>query len=85
MNYTMNIYNNKIYKYRYVQNRRRQNILLYFCRCVKDNKHIFEKQVLINRIHKCRIVDILTETPYIEICERMKHEQIETYNRYMEK
>jgi len=56
-----------------------------FCICVEDNKHIFKKKVLINRIHKCKIVDILTETQYIEMYERIKINQIEAYNKYMEK
>jgi len=38
-----------------------------------------------NRIHKCRIVDISTETQYVEMYERMRNKQIETYNKYMEK
>ena len=37
-----------------------------------------------NRIHKCRIVDILSETQYIEMYERMRNKQIEAYNKYME-
>ena len=55
-----------------------------FCKCVEDNKHIFKSKVLMNRIHKCKIVDILTEAQYIEMYERMKFKQNETYNRYME-
>ena len=51
-----------------------------FCKCVEDNKHIFKNKVLMNRIHKCRIVDILTETQYIEMYERMRNQPIETYN-----
>ena len=38
-----------------------------------------------NRIHKCKIVDILTEAQYIEIYTRMRNTQIETYDKYMEK
>ena len=38
-----------------------------------------------NRIHKCKIVDSLTETRYIEMYEGMKNKQIEAYNKYMEK
>ena len=38
--------------------------------------------MLINRVHKCRIVDILTETQYIEMYERMRKKQIQTYNKY---
>ena len=53
-----------------------------FCKCVEDNQHIFENKVLMNRIHKCRSVDILTETLYIENYERMRSKQIETYNKY---
>ena len=56
-----------------------------FCKHVEENKHIFKHEVLMNRIHKCRIVDILTETRYIDIYERMRNEQIEAYNEYMEK
>ena len=37
-----------------------------------------------NRIHKCRIVDTLTEIQYIEMYERMRNKQIETYCKYME-
>ena len=37
-----------------------------------------------NRIHKCR-TDILTETQYIDMYERMRHEQTEAYKKYMEK
>ena len=56
-----------------------------FCKCVEDNKHILKNKVLINRIHKCKILDILTETQYIEMYERVKHTQIDTYNKYMER
>jgi len=83
MNYTINVHNNKIYRYKYVWTHRRQHILLYFCKCVEDNKHIFKNKVLMRRIHKCRIVDILTETQYIEMYERMRNKQIEAYNKYM--
>ena len=38
-----------------------------------------------NRIHKCRVVDILTKTQYIDMYERMKNKQIEAYKKYMEK
>ena len=55
-----------------------------FCKCVEASKHIFKTKVLMNRIHKCRIVDILTETQYIEMYERMNNKQIETYNRNLE-
>ena len=34
-----------------------------------------------NRIHKCKIVDILTETQYTEMYERMRNKQIKAYNR----
>ena len=37
-----------------------------------------------NRVHKCRTVDILTETQYIDMYERMRNKQIETYNKSME-
>ena len=43
-----------------------------FCKCVEDNKHIFKNKVLISRIHKCKIVDILTETQYIAMYERIE-------------
>ena len=50
-----------IYKYKYVRNHREQRVLLYFfCKCVEDNKHRFTNKVWMNRIHKCKIVDILT-------------------------
>ena len=52
------------------------------CKCVEDNKHTFKNKVLMNRIHKCKIVDILTEAQYIEMYERMKLKHNETYNRY---
>ena len=42
------------------------------CECVEDNKHIFENKVLMNRIHKCKIVYISTEAQYIEMYDRMK-------------
>ena len=44
-----------------------------FRKCVEHNKHIFNNKMLINRCHKCKIVDILTETQYIEMHERMKN------------
>jgi len=56
-----------------------------FCKCVEDNKHIFENKVLMNRIHKCRIVDISTETQYTEMHERMRNKQIETSSKCKEK
>ena len=56
-----------------------------FCKCVEDNKHLFKDKVLINRTHKCKIRDILTETQYIEMYERIKNTQIEAYNKCMEK
>ena len=75
-----------MYKYRYVQNHRRQYMLLYlFCKCVEDNKHRFKNKVLTNRIRKCKIVDILTETQYIDMYERIKNKQIDAYYNYMEK
>ena len=55
-----------------------------FCKCVEGRKHIFKNKVLMTRIHKCRIVDILTETQYIELYERMRNKQIEAYNKYVE-
>ena len=54
-----------------------------FCKCVEDNKHIFKNKVLISRIHKCKIVDILTGAQYIEMYERMKN-RMKKYNKYME-
>ena len=33
-----------------------------FCRCVEDNIHRVKSKALMNRIHKCKILDILTET-----------------------
>ena len=56
-----------------------------FCKCVEDSKHKFKNKVLMNRMHKCRIVDSLTETQYIELYERMINKQTETYNKYMGK
>ena len=53
-------------------------------KCVEEDKHIFKNTVLMNRIHKCRTVDILTETQYIEMYERMRNKQIEACNTYME-
>ena len=41
-----------------------------FCRCVEDNKHVFKNTVLINRIHKCKFVDILMEAEYVEMYEK---------------
>ena len=55
-----------------------------FCKCVEENKHIFKNKVLMSRIHKCRLVDILTETQYIAMYERMRNKQIEAYNKYMD-
>ena len=54
------------------------------CKCVKDNKHIFSNKVLMNSMHKCSSVDTLTETHCIEMYARIRNEQIDTYNRYME-
>ena len=53
-----------------------------FCECGEDDKHIPKNKVLMSRIHKCRIVDILTETQYIDMYERIRNTQIETYNKY---
>ena len=61
------------------------NVVVFCCKCVEDNTHIFKNKVLVNRIHKCRIVDTLTKTQYIEMYERMKNKQIETYDKYMGK
>ena len=52
------------------------------CRCVEDNRHRVKNKALINRIHKCKILDILTETQYIEMYERIKSKQTDGYNRY---
>ena len=53
------------------------------CECVEGNKHRFENKVLMNRIHKCRIVDILTETQNIDMYERMRNQQIEANTNNM--
>ena len=53
-----------------------------FCKCVEGNKHIFKNTVLRNRIRKCRIVDILTETQRIDM---YGNKQIDAYNNHMEK
>ena len=47
-----------------------------FCKCVEDIRHRFKNKVLINRIHKCKFVDMYG---------RSKIKQIEAYNKYMEK
>ena len=49
-----------------------------------ENRHRFDNKVLMNRIHKSKIADILTETQYIDMYGRMKNKQIEAYNKYME-
>ena len=54
-----------------------------FCKCVEDNKHIFKNNALINRIHKCKFVDILMEAQYIEMSEIIKLRQTQTYNKYI--
>ena len=41
--------------------------------------------MLIIRIHKCKFVDALTETQYIDMYGRSKIKQIEAYNKCMEK
>ena len=56
-----------------------------FWKRVKDNEHICKSKVLMNRIHKCRIVDISTETQYIEMYGRMRNKQIEEYNENTKK
>ena len=43
-----------------------------------------KNKVLMNRIHECRIVDILTDAQYVDMYERMRNKQIEAYNKYME-
>ena len=55
-----------------------------FCKCVEEEKHIFKNKALMNRIQKCGIVDLLTETQCIEMYERMRNKQIEAYSKYME-
>ena len=72
----------KIYKYEYVRNHRSPRILLYFLHMCRGKQTWIRNKVLMNRIHKCRSVDILTETLYIENYERMRSKQIETYNKY---
>ena len=56
-----------------------------FCKCVEDNKHIFENKVLINRIHKCKFVDIFMQAQCVDMYERIKLKQNRIYNKYMEK
>ena len=84
MNYTIKLYhirNINVNMSETTEGRERCRI---FCTCVEDNKHIFKDKVLMNRIHKCRIVDILTESQKNEIYERIRIKQSETYNKYME-
>ena len=74
-------------------------LLIHFCRCFWVNNFFILKLILYMMIFesRCRprlfqrciniffkIVDILTETQYIEMYERMK-KLIETYNDYIEK
>ena len=56
-----------------------------FCKCVEEDKRIFKNKVLMNRIHTCRIVDILTEARYIDMYERMNNKQLEAYTLHLEK
>ena len=48
-----------------------------FCEYINEHRDVFKNKVLINRIHKCKIFDILTETQYIEMKEwetsKLKH------------
>ena len=46
---------------------------------------MFKDKVLMTRFHKCRIVDILTGTQYIEMYERTRSKHIEVYNKSVEK
>ena len=48
-----------------------------FGKGVEDNKQIFKNKMLINRIHKCKFVDILMKAQYIGMYERIecKHNQ----------
>ena len=55
-----------------------------FCEYIDEHRDVFKDKVLINRIHKCKILDILTETQYIEMYERMRNKQIEAYNKCVE-
>ena len=55
------------------------------CKCFEYNnahRDVFKNKVLINRIHTCKLVDILTETQYIDMCEGTKNKQ--SYSKYME-
>ena len=55
-----------------------------FYKCVEENKHIFKNEMFMNRSQECRIVDRLTETQYIDMCERMRNKQNEAYKTYVE-
>ena len=56
-----------------------------FCEYINEHSDVLKNKVLINRIHKCKVLDIFTETQYIEMYEIMKNNQIEAYDKYMEK
>ena len=50
------------------------------CKGVEDNEQIFKDKVLMNRIHKCSIVDTLTETQDVnmyDMYERMRNKPAE--------
>ena len=47
-----------------------------FCKCVEDNTQISKHQALMDRMHKCKIVDILTERQYIDMCKRMINSKV---------
>ena len=55
-----------------------------FCEYINERRDAFKNKVLINRIHKCKIVAVLAETQYIEIYGEIKNKQIEACNKYME-
>ena len=42
-----------------------------FCEYINEHRDIFKNKVLINRIHKCKIVDILTEKQYIDMYDKV--------------
>ena len=55
-----------------------------FCEYV-EHRDVLENNMLVNRIHTCKIVDISTETQYTNMYERTRNKQTEAYNEYMEK
>ena len=85
MNSILNIFNKKIYKYQYVWTTEDNKYGCKFCEYINEHRDIFKNKVLINRIHKCKIVDILTERQDIEMYERMKNKRIQAFKKYMEK